>query len=501
MSEKKQLGKILLQQRALSGDQLKDALGSQKQGRLASHLAHTGVISETDALKGLSEQHGIPGIDLGQVCINLEHLDLVPREIAEKHQLVPVLIRDERIFVALANPGERNVVDELEFVTGKKVYCYVALATALAKLISEAYARKAQGEVYYVGPRCPADVLQKLGIDRAGKFLRPTANVSLHQGFEVEENPPAADEPVPGGANLVMSDSAQDLSSTDGDGDDGFGDTSRELSVVTALPEHELESAVSPGTRVALVVDDETEIRKLVRRLLESRGFRVMEAETGLRALRMVKERTPDLIVLDAMLPEVHGFEIARRIKGSRRYGHIPIIMVSAVYRGWRYAEDLKHGYGVDHFLEKPFRIGDLLAAVSACFDHTEVASRESEEGLATDVERALEAGIAAYKAGREEEAIAHLERGLVIDPLAYRLHFHLGLLYGRRGKVYEAIRELETAVDINGTHFPAVKNLAILYVKAGFRNKASETWEKALTLAPDDATRQSIQAHLQGLV
>ncbi len=55
-----------------------------------------------------------------------------------------------------------------------------------------------------------------------------------------------------------------------------------------------------------------------------------------------MKEQTPDLIVLDAMLPEVHGFEIARRIKHSERYGHVPIIMVSAVYRGWRYAEDLK---------------------------------------------------------------------------------------------------------------------------------------------------------------
>ena len=68
----------------------------------------------------------------------------------------------------------------------------------------------------------------------------------------------------------------------------------------------------------------------------------MVEADRGLTALRLVKERHPDLIVLDAMLPEVHGFEIARRIKGSQRYGSIPIIMVSAVYRGWRYAEDLK---------------------------------------------------------------------------------------------------------------------------------------------------------------
>ena len=96
-----------------------------------------------------------------------------------------------------------------------------------------------------------------------------------------------------------------------------------------------------------LVVDDEAEIRKMLKRLLKGRGYRVYEAEKGKAALRMVKEHSPDLIVLDAMLPEVHGFDIARRIKGSKRYGQIPIIMVSAVYRGWRYAEDLKQSCGV----------------------------------------------------------------------------------------------------------------------------------------------------------
>jgi len=113
----------------------------------------------------------------------------------------------------------------------------------------------------------------------------------------------------------------------------------------------------------------------------------------------------------------------------------------------------------------------------------------------------ALNAGVAAYKAGRLDEAIQHLSRGVGIDPLAYRLHFHLGLLYGKKGQVYDAISELETAVKINSQHFAAVKNLAILYQKAGFRNKAVETWERALTLAPDDPTRASIKEHLLNLL
>ena len=252
------------------------------------------------------------------------------------------------------------------------------------------------------------------------------------------------------------------------------------------------------GQKTVLIIDDEAEIRKMLSKLLSHKGHRVLEAARGHQALRVVKEHAPDLIVLDAMLPEVHGFEIARRIKGSQRYGHIPIIMVSAVYRGWRYAEDLKQTCGVDHFIEKPFKIAEVVAAVEACLSPGKVIEHPDVSG---EAEEALIAGIAAYKAGRLDEAVAHLVRGVGIDPLAYRLHFHLGLLYGKKGQVYDAISELETAVNINSHHFAAVKNLAILYQKAGFRNKAVETWERALTLAADEPTRLSIKEHLLNLL
>src|SRR6187399_2908480 len=164
MTEKKQLGKILLRQRALSPEQLDRALSEKKGGRLASRLTADGTITDVSALKALSEQHGIPGIDLGQICLKLETLDLLPREIAEKHLILPVLMREDRLFVATANPREHKVLDELEFVTGKKVYPYVALESSLAHVIEVAYARKARGEAFYVGGQCPQAMLDKLGI-------------------------------------------------------------------------------------------------------------------------------------------------------------------------------------------------------------------------------------------------------------------------------------------------------------------------------------------------
>jgi DNA-binding response OmpR family regulator len=485
MSEKKQLGKILLRQRALSPEELERALAENKGGRLASRLAASGAISDVAALKALSEQHGIPGIDLAQVCLKLEDLELLPREIAEKHLILPVLVRDDRLFIAMANPREKKVIDELEFVTGKKVYPYVALEGPLSHVIEEAYDRKARGEDFYVGPHCPEETLRKLGIGAE-------TDASAEPVFEAEARPLEA----PG---VVVDDEVEALSRREDVEEVDFGEMSPELSVVTELPEHDSSPAASEGSgKTILVVDDETEIRKMLVRLLTRAGHHVVEADKGLAALRLVKERHPDLIVLDAMLPEVHGFEIARRIKGSQRYGKIPIIMVSAVYRGWRYAEDLKASCGVDHFIEKPFRIAEVMAAVDQCLRQLPPVEAPDVSG---EAEAALNAGVAAYKAGRLDEAIEHLKRGVKIDPLAYRLHFHLGLLFGKKGQVYDAVSELETAVEINSRHFPAVKNLAILYQKAGFRNKAVEMWERALSQAPDEETRQSIREHLLNLL
>ncbi|MGC4091329.1 MAG: response regulator [Polyangiaceae bacterium] len=492
MSEKKQIGKILLRQRALRAEELDRALGSDAGGRLASRLAAEGTITDVAALKALSEQHGIPGIDLSQICLKLEHLDLMPREIAEKHRILPVLERDERLFVAMADPREKAVIDELEFVTGKRVYPYVALDSALAEVTREAYTRKARGESYYVGPQCPAELLRKLGIDENGEAV-----VDDSEPLELAGMP--AEPEALGAEAVVVDDEVGRVSRDDDVEDQDFGDASRELSSV-GLGE---SPSIHPerASKLILVVDDEAEIRRMLTHLLTRAGYGVIDAEKGLQALRMVREHAPDLIVLDAMLPEVHGFEIARRIKNSERYRHIPIIMVSAVYRGWRYAEDVKRSFGVDHFVEKPFRISEIVQSVEAMLRDSESLPPASARDLSAEAEAALNAGIDAYRAGNVEEAIEHLRRGTAIDPLAFRLHFHLGLLYGKQGQVFDAIAALEAAVESNGQHFPALKNLAILYQKAGFRNRAAEMWERALPLAPDDATRQSIRQHLLKLL
>jgi DNA-binding response OmpR family regulator len=310
---------------------------------------------------------------------------------------------------------------------------------------------------------------------------------------------------------MVLDEATQASSETTEVSTSEFGAIGQEISSVSNLPDELRVSASNAahamgvgGGKLILVVDDEEDIRKLLKRLLTQKGYRVIEADRGLLALRLVKDHVPDLIILDAMLPELHGFDIARRIKGSAKYGRIPIIMVSAVYRGWRIAEDLKTNYGIEEYLEKPFRISDVLEAVQRLLARDDARPAESKrdpEYLSSEAEKALTEGIAAYKGGQIEQAIEHLKRGVGIDPLAYRLHFHLALLYGKQGKVYEGIQELERAIDLNPKHFAALKNLAVLYEKAGFKNKAVEMWERCAATAPDEPTRASIREHLMKLI
>jgi len=311
--------------------------------------------------------------------------------------------------------------------------------------------------------------------------------------------------------SVVIEDAVEASSRTTEVSTSDFGAIGTDVSSVASLPDElrtgaaAAANAIGPGVgKLVLVVDDEEEIRKLLRRVLTGKGYRVIEADRGLLALRLVKDHVPDLIILDAMLPELHGFDIARRIKGSAKYGRIPIIMVSAVYRGWRIAEDLKQNYGIEEYIEKPFRITDVTDTVQRLLareDGRPAEPARDPEHLSADAEQALNDGIAAYKSGQIDQAIEHLIRGVGIDPLAYRLHFHLALLYGKQGKIYEGIQELERAIDLNPKHFPGLKNLAVLYEKAGFKNKAVEMWERCAAIAPDDATKASVKEHLHRLL
>lgn len=495
--DKKQLGKILLRQRLVTPDELEELLVKQKAQpgqRLASTAHLVGKVSETELLKALSEQHGVPGLDLTQVVFPLENLRLIPLEIARQELILPVVVKEDRISMGMADPADRRVIAEVEFVTGRRVFPYVALHESLAKVIDEAYRMFAASEPYYVGPKVSDDYLHSLGLPPRAKSGAPRGALEPPRPSDA----PAAvvlERPIPSPAlegELYSDDRGARAPAGGAQGASG--------AVVETAGEGGRKKRPRPEKPKILVVDDEDDIRRLLARVLVQKGYQVVEASKGMEALELVREHMPDVILLDAMLPEVHGFDICRRIKGSKRYGHIPIVIISAIYRGWRVAADLKSSYGVEAFLEKPFKISDVLGFVENALEGREEPRVEGDV-LFGEASSFLDEGMAAYREGDLDGAITKLREGIAIDPLSFQLHYHLGLLWGRQENVYDAISELETAVDLQPNQFGALKNLAILYQRAGFRHKAIELWERALGNAPDDATRAGIKDHLMSLL
>ncbi len=111
----------------------------------------------------------------------------------------------------------------------------------------------------------------------------------------------------------------------------------------------------------ALVVDDEANIRELVRVYLDAADFSVDEAADGITALRLLGERAYDVVVLDIMLPEVDGVEICRRI---RRTSDVPVLMLTARREDTQKVAALE--LGADDYITKPFSPPELVARVRA---------------------------------------------------------------------------------------------------------------------------------------
>lgn len=80
-----------------------------------------------------------------------------------------------------------------------------------------------------------------------------------------------------------------------------------------------------------LVVDDEPDIRYLVRSVLETRGVEVVEADCGEECLQILEKFTPDLILLDIMMPGIDGWEVLRKIKGDDRHKSIQVAMLTSI--------------------------------------------------------------------------------------------------------------------------------------------------------------------------
>lgn len=115
---------------------------------------------------------------------------------------------------------------------------------------------------------------------------------------------------------------------------------------------------------LVLLVEDEAPLVTLLRYNLEREGFRVATAQHGEEALVMIREETPDLILLDWMLPLVSGLEICRQLRRQSESRDVPVIMLTA--RGEEADKVRALDYGADDYITKPFSPAELIARIRA---------------------------------------------------------------------------------------------------------------------------------------
>jgi two-component system phosphate regulon response regulator PhoB len=115
-----------------------------------------------------------------------------------------------------------------------------------------------------------------------------------------------------------------------------------------------------------LIVDDDPDIQKLVSYNLTQAGYQVVTAASGLEALNAVQDQTPDLIVLDIMLPDLDGLEVCRRLRRQEKTRRIPIIMLTA--RTQEVDRVVGFELGADDYVMKPFSPRELVLRIRSIF-------------------------------------------------------------------------------------------------------------------------------------
>ena len=199
-----------------------------------------------------------------------------------------------------------------------------------------------------------------------------------------------------------------------------------------------------------LIAEDDTDIRGVLRLYLESEGFQVIEAENGDRALALARERTPDMAILDVMMPGLDGYALTRAL---RAISDLPILILSARSRD----EDkiLGLNLGADDYIAKPFNPVEIVARVKAQL-------RRSQRGLNSSVTAGgLVLDADSLEVTRDGESIP-------LTPMEYKI---LSTLMRSPGRIFTKLQLYERAV---GGYFEGDDNTMMVHISK-LREKIEE--------------------------
>ncbi len=164
--------------------------------------------------------------------------------------------------------------------------------------------------------------------------------------------------------------------------------------------------------RRILVVDDEPDLVHAVRLYLEMEGYLVFAASNGYEALEKVRDKLPDLVVLDVMMPEMDGFETLKRL---REVHHTPVIMLTV--RGEEADKVRGLQMGADDYVTKPFSQRELLSRIQAVLRRAEMPPLVAKTQVKVDEELIIDF---------DRNEVVVQGRKLSLTPTEHRLLYHL---------------------------------------------------------------------------
>jgi len=164
--------------------------------------------------------------------------------------------------------------------------------------------------------------------------------------------------------------------------------------------------------KLILVVDDEERMARFIRLNLEHDGFQVVEANRGMQAIQIIRDRMPDVVILDVMMPDLDGFEVLQLI---RETSQVPVIMLTA--KGEE--DDKVRGLelGADDYITKPFSPRELVSRVRAVLRRTDQGSAAGDGIIEVDEHLNIDFG--------RREVWLDGEK-VKLRPTEYRLLYHL---------------------------------------------------------------------------
>ncbi len=130
---------------------------------------------------------------------------------------------------------------------------------------------------------------------------------------------------------------------------------------------------MAQGKPLLLIADDDPEILSMLSLRFSKKGYEVVEAGNGIETLRAARERRPDAVILDVMMPGKTGWEVAREMRADPELANVGIVMLTAI--GERVNEMTSPLYGADEFVDKPFEFADLEARVKKVIERRQKLS------------------------------------------------------------------------------------------------------------------------------